>query len=63
MSEVKKLKRARGSLLRAIRSGRMEAPPGYMTFADYERENKECNEKRDAKRNGRRSCVVFIDQI
>jgi hypothetical protein len=51
MSEVKKLKRARGSLLRAIRSGRMEAPPGYMTFADYQRENKERNEKRDAKQH------------
>jgi hypothetical protein len=50
MTDVK-LKRARGSLLRAIRSGRMEAPPGYMTFADYRRENKERNEKRTAKQH------------
>ena len=34
-----KLKRARGSLLRGIRAGLVEAPPGYMTRADYERED------------------------
>jgi hypothetical protein len=36
-----KLKRARGSLLRLIRTGRTPAPPGYMTQADYEREDEE----------------------
>jgi hypothetical protein len=50
-NEVKKLKRAKGSLLRAIRSGIMQAPPGYMTFADYEREERERNEKRTAKQH------------
>jgi hypothetical protein len=52
---VKKLKRAKGSLLRAIRSGMMEAPPGYMTAADYEREEKERDEKRAAQRSRRQS--------
>jgi hypothetical protein len=40
-----KLKRARGSLLRGLRSGLVEAPPGYMTRADYEREEVQRAEK------------------
>ena len=48
MTEPIKLKRARGALLRAIRAGLIEAPPGYMTRADYEREEEE-RAKDDAK--------------
>jgi hypothetical protein len=39
--DMTKLKRARGSLLRGIRAGLVEAPPGYMSRADYEREDAE----------------------
>jgi hypothetical protein len=46
-----KLKRARGSLLRLIRAGKTPAPQGYMTQADYRRENKE--RKKSAKRKRR----------
>jgi hypothetical protein len=41
-----KLKRARGSMLRAIRAGLIEAPPGYMTQKDMEREDQQREEKR-----------------
>jgi hypothetical protein len=36
-----KLKRNRGTLLRLIRAGRTPAPAGYMTQADYQREEEE----------------------
>jgi hypothetical protein len=50
MTEPIKLKRARGALLRAIRSGGLEAPPGYMTQADYRREDEEREKRAKEKR-------------
>lgn len=41
MNTLVKLKRAKGALLRGIRAGRTPAPPGYMTQADYRREDEE----------------------
>jgi hypothetical protein len=45
MNKLVKLKRARGSLLRLIRTGLTPAPPGYMTQADYEREDEESGKR------------------
>jgi hypothetical protein len=45
-----KLKRNRGTLLRLIRAGRLAAPAGYMTQADYQREEKEREKSAKGKR-------------
>ena len=50
MADPIKLKRARGALLRAIVAGLIEPPAGYMTQADYQREELERakHKRRDA---------------
>ena len=46
-----KLKRAKGALFRGIRAGTTPAPPGYMTQADYRREEEEKEKRTKEKRS------------
>lgn len=50
MTEPIKLKRKMGALLRAIVAGLVEAPSGYMTQADYHREEQEKAKQRKKRR-------------